>query len=293
MRAFIDTRDLLNIFNQSQPISATELGELFARKGHQLVLPFSLISELVPADNNLIVVARRFVKIEEDIPHVFLQQKSLPGEEIKRAAIDLSNGRPAEPYDPYVNEFRQLWGEGFDPIFLMDLDRTIGKRKMSFQLDLLVQQRPQIFHWSQSDAEKAVRALEQEQQAVKSGPAKQAFRDAVERWLNRVGLEGSASSIDRFADVLRRNPRIAPGWRLYNEVFDQLARDKQFKPTVNDVWDLAHVAMLPYVDALTLDKNKVSLVQSATRRLKTFEPTLDYPTRAFANVSELLVRLEA
>jgi hypothetical protein len=293
MRAFIDTRDLLNIFNHSRPISASELGELFVRRGHQLVIPFSLISELIPADNNPIVVARRFVKIEEDIPHIFLQQKSLPDEEIRRAAIDVSSGRPPAAYEPYVQNFRDLWSEGFDPIFLMDLDRTIGKRKMSFQLDLLVQQKPQIFHWSQAEAEQAIRALEQEQQAIKSGPAKQAFRDAVARWLSRVGLQGSDSSINQFADLLRRKPRIAPGWRLYEEVFDQLARDKHFKPTVNDVWDLAHVAMLPYIDALTLDKNKVNLVQQATRRLREFEAALDYPSRVFASVNELLSELDA
>lgn len=164
---------------------------------------------------------------------------------------------------------------------------------MSSQIDLLVQQRPQIFHWSQAEAESAVRALEEEQRAIKSGPAKQAFRDAVERWLTRVGLGGAAASIDRFADLLRRSPSIAPGWRLFEEVFDELARDKHFKPTVNDVWDLAHVAMLPYVDALTLDKNKVNLVQQATRRLRQFDQKLDYPSRTFTRVNELLARLDA
>jgi hypothetical protein len=292
MRVFLDTRDLLNVFNRSQPVSATELGELFVRGGHELVISFSLLSELIPTDNNPIVVARRIVKIEEDIPHIFLQQKALPDEEIRRAALDVSDGRSPVPYDPYVQNFRDLWAEGFDPIFLMDLDRTIGKRKMSSQIDLLVQERPEIFHWSKAETEYAVRALQEEQQAINSGPAKEVFRDAVERWLKRVGLGGSAESIDRFADLLRRNPSIAPGWRLFEEVFDQLARDKHFKPTVNDVWDLAHVAMLPYVDALTLDRNKVNLVRQATRRLEQFDQALDYPSRAFARVDELLARLD-
>jgi hypothetical protein len=77
------------------------------------------------------------------------------------------------------------------------------------------------------------------------------------------------------------------------EVFDQLARDKSYKPTVNDAWDLANVTMLPYLDSLTLDKNKIDLVQRATRRLHVFDGTIDYPNRAFSRIEELLARLAA
>lgn len=293
MRVFIDARDLINIFNDSKPITPDELAQLFTSHGHQLVLPFSLISELIPADNNTLVVARRFVKIEEDVPHLFFQQKRLADIEVQRAANDFSNQRPPAPYDPFVPTFRDLWGETFDPIFLMDLDRTIGNRRMSFQIDLAVQQRPEIFHWQDHEGAQIVRLLENEQNAIKSGGSKDAFKDSVARWLGRSGVNASGKPLGQFADLLRKNPRIAPGWRLYMEIFDQLARDRTYRPTVNDAWDLANITMLPYLDALTLDRNKKDLVQRATRRLHVFDRTIDYPDRAFSRIEKLLIWLAA
>jgi hypothetical protein len=195
MLVFIDARDLINIFNESKPITADELAQLFTSKGHQLVLPFSLISELIPSDNNTLVVARRFVKIEEDIPHLFFQQKSLADIEVQRAANDFGNQRSPAPHDPFVPTFRDLWGETFDPIFLMDLDRTIGKRKMSFQIDLAVQQQPEIFHWQQHEGAKIVRVLENEQAAIKSDKPKEAFKNAVARWLGRSEIKGVGQTV--------------------------------------------------------------------------------------------------
>lgn len=293
MRVFIDARDLINIFNESIPITPDELAQLFTTKGHQLVLPFSLISELVPTNNNTLVVARRFVKIEEDVPHLFLQQERLADIEIQLAANDFANQRRPSSYDPFVPAFRDLWGETFDPIFRMELDRTIGKRKMSFQIDLAVEQQSEIFHWQSHEGAQIVRTLHSEQTAINKDRPKDRFRSAVARWLARSGIEAAGNGLKHFADFLRRHPRIAPGWRLYMEVFDQLARDKVYKPTINDAWDLTNVMMLPYLDALTLDKNKVDLVQRATRRLHEFDTTIDYPNRTFKRIEELLARLGA
>jgi hypothetical protein len=118
-----------------------------------------------------------------------------------------------------------------------------------------------------------------------------AFLEAVDRWVRRAGGKADAKQLSSFASELRKNPRIAPGWRLYMEVFDQLARDKGYKPTVDDVWDLANIMILPYVDAATLDKNKIDLVKRATRRLQVFDPSIDYDARAFASIKDLLNRL--
>jgi hypothetical protein len=172
MRVYVDSRDLINIFNASEPISASELGEIFTKRGHHLVMPFSLISELIPADNNRLTVMRRFTKIEEDILHVFLQQHELLDAEILSALANHLAGLSPVLHNPYVAAFHNLWGSGFeeDPIFLMDVERTIGARKFSRQIELTLQ-RPQVFHWSKREAVGAVRILENEQAAIKSSNA--------------------------------------------------------------------------------------------------------------------------
>jgi hypothetical protein len=291
MRVFMDARDLIDIFNDSDPISPDELAALFREKNAELVLPFSVISELVPSDNNTLVVARRFVKIEEDVPHVFLQQSELPLTELRIAASDFLIGKPPRAHDPFVPQFQDLWGQRFDRIFLMDLDRTVGLRRMSAQIDIAVQQRSEIFHWQENEGAAIVQVLKEEQGATTTGKPKDVFRNMVGRWLARANSRLSDEQLQNFADLLRRNSRIAPGWRLHVEVLDQLGRDKSYQPTVNDALDLANIMFVPYVDALTLDKNKVDLVKRATRRLHVFDRTIDYPVRVVARVEELLDRL--
>jgi hypothetical protein len=294
MRVYIDARDLINIFNASEPITASELGDIISNGGHQLVMPFSLISELIPADNNLLTVLRRFTKIEEDIPHVFLQQHALLDVEMRSAAADHVAGVSPVPHDPYVTTLHELWGEQFedDPIFLMDVERTIGIRRLSRQIELALQ-RPEVFHWSKREVARAVRILENKQAAMKTANAKTAFSEMVQRWARRAEVQLDAKQLSTFTALLRKDPRIAPGWRLYMEVFDQLARDRAYKPTVNDVWDLANVMILPYVDSATLDKNKVDMVKRATRRLQVFDATIDYDKRVFSSAKDLLSRLVA
>jgi hypothetical protein len=234
-------------------------------------------------------VLRRFTKIEEDFQHLFLQQKDLPNVEIRRAAEQFLSGTPPTPYDPFVSSFHDLWGSQFgsDPIFLMDVNRTIGMRKMSRQIELSLQ-RPEIFHWQEHEGARAVAILENEQRLVVTDKPKVVFQNTVARWLRRAGVTLQANQIPSFANMLRQNPSVAPGWRLYIEVFEQLARNKTYRPSVNDVWDLANVTLLPYVDAATLDNNKVQLVKQASQRLRAFDSSINYDRRAFGSIKDLL-----
>lgn len=290
MRIFLDSRDLIDIFNESKPISIAALAERFAKHEHDLVLPFSLICELVPADNNIFAVMRRFVTLEDDFRLAFLQQQGLPHLELCRAAQAFVNNDPLKPDDPYVSSFLELWSAEYqdDPIFIMDVARTIGLRRMSAQVEQLVLNRPEALHWSSQEGAKAVEILVREQQAVAKGDAKTRFRNTVLRWLRRCRIDLSPDQAAKFSDFLRKHPTIAPGWRLYVEVFGQLIADKAYKPTINDAWDLAHVAMLPYVDATTLDKGKAECVRKATKRLRIFDPSISYDARVYVKVDALL-----
>jgi len=280
------------MFNNDDPIRIGDFADLVTRCGHQLVIPFSLISELIPADNNPITVLRRFTKIEEDVPHVFFQQRGLPDHELRQAASEFAHGQPFTPHDPFVASFHELWGDEFrnDPIFLMDVDRTIGMRKMSTQIELLLQ-RPEVYHWSGAEAARAVYILEQEQIAIIKDTGKAAFQNTTSRWLRRAGIHMTDPQMSSFAVTLRRSPGVSPGWRLFVEVFDQLVRNKAYRPVVNDVWDLAHVAMLPYVGAATLDKGKVELVRQATQRLRIHDPSCNYDSRTFSSIADFIEAL--
>jgi hypothetical protein len=172
----------------------------------------------------------------------------------------------------------------------MDVDRTIGMRKMSKQIELSLQ-KPEIFHWQEDEAAQAVAILENEQRAIVTDKPKVVFENTVKRWLRRAGANLAPNQIPQFANMLRQNPRIAPGWRLYIEVFEQLARNKTYRPSVNDVWDLANVTLLPYVDAATLDNNKVQLVKQASQRLRVFDSSINYDVRAFGSIRSLVSTL--
>lgn len=43
---FIDSHDLINVFNRQEPVSIEALADRFRDHGHELVVPWSLICEL-------------------------------------------------------------------------------------------------------------------------------------------------------------------------------------------------------------------------------------------------------
>lgn len=146
MRIFIDSHDLLDMFNERRPLTVSEFGRLLRANGHVLVVTWSMLAELIPTDHNLIVNARRLVALEEDVPLTFFQSEGLMNDEFKLAFGDFVNRRSFRNHDPYVDTFVELWARRSDSLMLIDLERRLDLRKMSQQVEMLVISRPSVFH---------------------------------------------------------------------------------------------------------------------------------------------------
>jgi hypothetical protein len=292
MRIFFDARDLIEIFNHRRPLSIGEMGKRFSDCGHQLVVPFSLICELVPADNNPIVVARRFVSLEEDVPLVFVQQVGILDSEISTVSRAFANGTAAPRWNPFVDSFHELWSGHADPIMRLDLERTVGMNRMSKQIDFLLINSPEVFHWTSHERTRAALHVDQERTATEGKREKHIFADATRGWIRRSGVGLSEAQEDALTKVLRRTPSQAPAWQLYEEVFGQIVRDTGYKPTGSDLWDLAHVMLIPYVDFMTLDGQKIEMVRRAARRLRRFDSGIRYDAIVKSNVLDVLTEID-
>ena len=58
--------------------------------------------------------------------------------------------------------------------------------------------------------------------------------------------------------------------------------------TANDISDLAQVEAVPYVDAITMDRNTADLCRRVSKRLKKKHSALSYQRRIFPSLKDLL-----
>lgn len=134
------------------------------------------------------------------------------------------------------------------------------------------------------------------QQAVNQD---RAVTDAVRR--NRQRWEGGVrgalrdcevaapqSGLTKLARWIRADPIRCPGWRLFHEAYLEFCTNVGDPVDVGDVRDFSHVACLPYVDAMTLDRRMSAYCRVAATRLQALNPEIGYSSRIFGNTEAWL-----
>jgi hypothetical protein len=58
--------------------------------------------------------------------------------------------------------------------------------------------------------------------------------------------------------------------------------------TANDISDFAHVAAVPYVDAITMDHKTADLCRRVSMRLSKAHPGIKYEERVFCSLKDFL-----
>src|SRR5207253_3097045 len=104
-------------------------------------------------------------------------------------------------------------------------------------------------------------------------------------------LKLSVSDFGNFFEWLYRDPKICPGWRLLQEVFQEFRTDLHASVLKGDVPDMSHIYLVPYVRAATLDRKWREYVKRAVQRLGAEGFIASYPVyRDLAEVRSVLAR---
>src|ERR1700755_663569 len=107
MRVLPDTRDLIALVEHGQPINAEAFTEYLQNQNHRIVLSFTNVKELsgpLAVDGGFLR-GRRFLQSLEAMPHLYMQEPTIPKNEIQSAVESFLAGKEYENISPYVTRW--------------------------------------------------------------------------------------------------------------------------------------------------------------------------------------------
>jgi len=280
MKVYLDAKDLINILQGADPCTADQLNQSLQGGSHRLALSFYTVSEIcvplsLPASKtNVMAMLNRL----EKMPIIFTHA-GIAALELKEALDAFSSKREYRDIHPFVNRFDyavDLHGHPPTDIFInYSLAETVWDLFSHGSLQGL-----------ESYAQK-MRKLVSADRALKKPPSlKTNFAKMIERNLKLFNLSCSGTAVQGFANWVYDNPYRCPSIHVGYEVWHKIVKNKTDTLEDSDMEDYQHLACLPYVDLMTLDKRMCGYVSQASESMG-----VDYSGRIFRSVREVLCHL--
>ncbi|HEX4810022.1 MAG TPA: hypothetical protein VH325_13880 [Bryobacteraceae bacterium] len=285
MRVLLDTKDVINLVQKSQPLSVSELDGILRKGRHEIVLSYVNITEIVAPLRQGVDFAdiRPLLIALESLPACYIRDSPIPGQELREAISAFEGNRDPNPVDPFVRR----WDDVITPFGESALRPIVGVRLWEI-VQILYKQ------GALPDYSREAGQLRAQFQAERALPAnqKQNLRDifvkAVEANLRTYGLTPPAGGVVDFANWLYDNPRWCPAKRITFEMYHSLLRNSTDIPKDSDILDLNHLKALPYVDFLTLDRRMDSYLGAVVKGLVARDPALQVRGKILRNLAEVL-----
>jgi hypothetical protein len=281
MICYLDTKDLINILEHSQPIAAPDLERALAQGGHTLAISVETVMEIAAplwrgAQSHK--VWQVLGKLE-DLPLAYLHSSAIPRLELQEAIDAFTGGREYRDVMPFVDRFDKtvdLHGTPATAIIIgyslsecvwdlytsgaeNGLDRFVQRLRDSFARDRVTPRRPSL---------------------------KANFISTVKRNLRLHRVDLKSVDVKDLGRWIYDNPARCPAERLGYEVYHKVLKNIQDTPEDSDLEDFQHISCIPYVDAITLDRRMCGYVLQASIAL-----AASYEKRVFRRVADFLARL--
>jgi hypothetical protein len=221
----------------------------------------------------------------ERLPIGYLREGAIIYAELKEAVEAFNEGREYLLINPYVKRWDEtLVLEGPSPAEMLVNQSLYDLVSMAVSRGNAVPLAKQ--RWGPWLAEQ----FEQDRKIPPEG------RKAIEKHFPGAILKGLAaysitfphSKVSEFADWVYENPVRCPGMRLAYDFRQELMNNLAEKVSPNDIFDRAHVLAVPYVNAITMDRNTADLCRRVSRRLNAKNPAINYGERIFTSLKEFL-----
>jgi hypothetical protein len=290
MNILPDTRDLINLTERGQPISADEFRQYLLNRNNQTVLTFNNIRELSGplAINGDFLRIRPSLQLLEAMPHTYLREVGIVGIELKSAVEAFTNGTEYQDVSPYVNRW--------DGTLMTQSGQVTNYFEMlvGLRLDELVHEvfryQPHAFAPLHEKLPQLITLLRQDRELLRAGkvPAREHFTRSVKKHADYHKVPLPVGREEEFARWIYSNPRRCPGLRLNHEVYRRLMRNYTDVPEVGDFVDLNLIFAVPYVDAATLDNRMREYCSQAAGSLMRLGLVVDYRKRLYPDLREVM-----
>lgn len=292
MRILPDTRDLIELFQHSNPASAAEFEQYLREGNHEIVLSFTNVWELAGplGRGREFMELRPYFQSLDRMPHTCMRNVGIFGDEISAAVDAFDKGTAYQAPTPYVRR----WDATLEPIrdhqFPSTADMLIlGLDEIIF---LINHSNPGVFsitpnHLALLQAQfQNDRALHMAGQA----PARLHFSRALRSHADSRKICLPRGREEEFAEWVYADPSRCPGLRLNHEAYRALLENYTDIPERGDFADLAHIATIPYVEAATLDRRMRNYCRRAAGQMLAAGALIDYAGRVYENLADVMQR---
>jgi len=285
MTVLLDASSLIDL-QRRIPLSFADLDSIFRKGRARLVLTRTSVLEFSApaAETGDFPSLQRELRQIERLPVAYLREGGITNSELKEAVEALAEGREFIRPDPYVERWDEtVVVEGPSPA------RMLVNQRLDDLIFMLWRQRalsPVHRRWGT--------ILRQQFKQDRDLPARvrkaagKNFRQALRRHLAMFSISYPEEKVGELADWIYEMPTRCPGHRLAYDVRQELMNNLTEDVTENDILDIAHVEAVPYVDAITMDRNTAALCRSVAKRLEKKHPGLRYAKRIFTSLEALL-----
>jgi hypothetical protein len=283
MLLYLDTRDLINILEKGEPISREGLLNLLRPEGHRLVVSFAHVAELAAPlryPNAMTNVSRLLGHLEE-LPLAFLADLRLEFLEFREALEAWQAGRECRPIDPFVPRIdHTLPLDGLPPTY-QQLNSSIAETVFR-----LWSEAPGIFDGHRQHIEMLVNLVNQDRQLPVLPDLREHFSGVLQKRITQFGLS-IPSDLKFFSYWIYDEPARCPSARIGLEIYRLIVQERMYTPKASLFEDYSHVKSVPYVDALTLDRQMSDYVRRACKATG-----LPYHAKVQVDVREVIRSLE-
>jgi hypothetical protein len=289
MRILLDASSLIDA-EHGKPISFSELDKILRERHGRLILTYTNVLEFVapsekPGDR---LALRGQLQQLERLPVGYIRERGIKLAELREAVAAFREGREYTQIDPFVRRWDETArADGPSPMQMLvnqslydcvsSVFEVTGASPLTLTKKLL------------DDALRGQFQNDRELPLEVRRDARKHFRKTVLRHLAGHSIPNPAGRPDELADWIYANPATrCPGYRLAWEVRRELMNNVTERVSGNDMLDSANVLAVPYVEAVTMDRNASDRCRRVTRRLKAKNTAINYEERIFSNLEELL-----
>jgi hypothetical protein len=281
MLIYLDTKDLINILQKSDPCSIEKIKGILKCGGHKLVYSMINILELSEpllnkrAETNVMTLLNTL----ESLPHVFIHSACIHKLELEQASKAFERGIEYEETNPFVRRFDQTIDLNAAPPTRFYLNYSLAETVWDlYRVDAIGM--PARHSASLKKLVAADRALSP------SPSLHDGFVETIRKAIATHKIKCTFSDTKSFASWIYANPIRCPSIRLGYELWHKIVRNVGDQPIGSDLEDFHHIDCLPYVDAITLDKRMRGYVSQVSFSMK-----VDYSEKTFGNLKTVLNKI--
>jgi len=262
MRIFLDTKDLIEIIEKSNPISPKDLENILREKSSELVISNTLLLELSEPlihKSEKTNVMNNINQLEK-IPHIFINTKNLIRFELLEALDAFKSGREYKNVDPFTYSFTET----------LDLEKhfPLGKFIIYSLAEIIWNlYNDQALGGYDKHSKRWRDAIIMERNLLKKPTKKEGFINTVEKHLLLYKIKSPSQGIMSFSKWVYNKASRCPSTRLINEIFNKMVKNLGDIPEDSDLEDFSHIQCLPYVDIMTVDRRFYAYISQAAKSL--------------------------